>query len=153
MLEDTISAGTRIGRVGGRPIPEAYRDGNHVIETKRDDVSKRQLNLLAAYAAFYDPRHILKSFLEYGRDSVGRKRFVTQIWGSYGLVMTAVKTLPWIWQLKRGPVETIRAWPRHSVRLVDAKTRQDVSWSVNTRFVAPARSSSARPECLCAAAK
>lgn len=138
LLDEAIPKGTLLLKVGGRPVPDAYRDGNHVMDTRRDDAWKRQINLLAAYASFYNPKNLLTSWLEYGRDRVGRKRFVTQLWGTYGLVMTAIKTAPWIRQLQRGPVEKLSIWPRHPVRLVDAKSGEEISWAVDSKVVSPA---------------
>ena len=138
LLDETIPKGTLLLRVGGQPAPDAYRDGNHVMDTRHKDVWKRQLNLLAAYASFYNPVHLMTSWLEYGRDRVGRKRFGTQLWGTYGVVMTAIKTARWIWQLRRGPVEKLTIWPRHPVRLVDAQTGREISWAVDQKLVEPA---------------
>jgi hypothetical protein len=139
MFENAVTSGTFITRVAGRPVPEAFWDGNHVTTTRRNDAWRCQLHLLAAYASFYNPRHLFASLREYSRDSTGRYRVTTQILGMYGLVLTAVKTARWIWQLKRGPVEKVSQWPRHPVRLVDAHTGQEVSWAVDNRVVAPAR--------------
>lgn len=136
LLEPAIARGTEFLRVGGRRVPDAYRDGNHVMGTRHDNAWKRQCHLLAAYASFYNPRHLLSSFLEYARDRVGRKRLVAQTWGFYGLCRTAVMTAPWIWQLWRGPIEKFTTWPRHPVRLVDARTRREVSWAVDEKLVA-----------------
>ena len=69
---------------------------------------------------------------------------MTQILGAYGLVLTAVKTAKWIWQLRRGPVEKVSQWPRHPVRLVDAHTGQEVSWAVDPRVMAPAKPSASQ---------
>jgi radical SAM superfamily enzyme YgiQ (UPF0313 family) len=137
LFEEAVSRGNHIHKVAGQLVPEAYWDGNHVITTRRDDVWKRQVNLLAAYAGFYNPINLLKALREYSRDPIGKKRVVAQILGIYGLVLTAIKTAGWIWQLKRGPIEKITQWPRHPVRLVDPQTREAVSWSVDNSVVEP----------------
>jgi radical SAM superfamily enzyme YgiQ (UPF0313 family) len=136
LFENAILAGTHTFEVAGKRVPDAYWDGNHVISSGRDDAWKRQLHLLAAYASFYNPVNVCRTFLEYGRDRVGRKRFISQIWGIYGVVRTAIKTARWIWDLRRGPVVRVNRWPAHPVRLVDAQTRQDTVWSVDPSVVA-----------------
>ncbi len=137
LLEPAIAKGTEFLKVAGRRVPDAYRDGNHVMGTRHDDAWKRQLHLLAAYGSFYTPGNLLTSWLEYARDRVGRRRFVTQMWGLWGLVRTAIKTAPWVWQLWRGPIEKFTRWPRHPVRLVDAQTRREISWAVDAGVVEP----------------
>lgn len=136
LLEQAVTSGNHIYKVAGQIVPEAYWDGNHVTATKRDDAWKRQLHILAAYASFYNPWHFVKALvLEHRRDGIGRKRTIAQLLGMYGIVMTAAKTAKWIWQLWRGPVEKITFWPKHPVRMVDAKTREEVSWAVDTKVV------------------
>jgi radical SAM superfamily enzyme YgiQ (UPF0313 family) len=138
IFEDAIRRGTHIYKVAGKVVPEAYWDGNHVTATARNDAWKRQLNLLSAYGTFYNPVHLIRGFREYAVDRVGRKRLGAQVWGTYGVVMTAIKTARWIWRLKRGPVEKLAVWPRHPVRLVDSKTGEEVSWAVDTKVMAAA---------------
>jgi radical SAM superfamily enzyme YgiQ (UPF0313 family) len=135
LLEQAVTSGNHIYKVAGQIVPEAYWDGNHVTATNRNDAWKRQLHLLAAYASFYNPWHLFKTLREHSRDTIGKKRLATQILGMYGIAMTAVKTAKWIYQLWRGPVEKISFWPRHQVTLVDAKTRQEISWAVETKVM------------------
>lgn len=140
LLEQAVTSGNHIRRVAGRLVPEAYWDGNHVTATKRDDVWKRQLHILAAYASFYNPLNLSMAMREFSRDGIGKKRLATQALGMYGIGLTAVKTARWIYQLWRGPIEKIAFWPRHPVTLVDAATRQEISWSVDTKVMADADS-------------
>lgn len=137
MFEGAVTSGTFITKVAGRDVPEAYWDGNHVTTTRHDDVWRRQVNLLAAYFGFYNPLHLLKALRQYKMDLIEPKRVATQILGMYGIIVTAIRTAGWIWQLKHGPVEKITQWPRHPVRLVDPQTREEVSWSVDKSVIEP----------------
>jgi radical SAM superfamily enzyme YgiQ (UPF0313 family) len=57
--EDTYTSQTAFDKVDGKPIPPHIVDGNYVVASKHARPWIKQLNLLAAYAYFFNPLRVL----------------------------------------------------------------------------------------------
>lgn len=117
-------------RVGGRPVPQAFQDGNHVVASRHARPWERQVNLLRAYAAFYNPWHTLRAAGELGREPLAARRLFFQIVGQIGLVLTVPKLLAWAWRLKRGPIEVYPGLQRARIPMIDAEQRREIHWAI-----------------------
>jgi len=135
--------------VGGHPVPQAYQDGNHVAASRHAKPWQRQMNILRAYASFYNPVNVLRIlgsgglgfvFSRPGRSLV-RERLLFQVVGQIGLVMSLPKLFAWARKLKRGPVETWDGLQHARIPMVNALTGQEMNWAIEylpslTRLVA-----------------
>lgn len=117
-------------RVGGRPVPQAFTDGNHVVASRHVRPWERQINLLRAYATFYNPLNTLQALLRVRRERLGAKRLAFQIIGQLGLLLTIPKLLAWAWRLKRGPIEVYDGLHPARIPMIDAAGGQEINWGI-----------------------
>jgi hypothetical protein len=117
-------------RVGRKSVPQAFQDGNHVVASKHPRPWERQLNILRAYATFYNPLNTLRALGRIRKDSLGPKRVVFQIIGQIGLILTVPKLLTWAWRLKRGPIEVYDGLQRARIPMVAAADGHEVNWAI-----------------------
>jgi hypothetical protein len=129
-FEPAAKIGTIFKRVGHRTIPQAFQDGNHVVASKHARPWRQQINLLQAYAAFYNPWNTLRAVLGIRKDSLGPKRLLFQLIGQIGLVLTVPKMLAWAFRLKRGPIEVYPSLQTARIPMIDAASRQEVNWAI-----------------------
>jgi hypothetical protein len=130
-LEPAAKAGAIFRRVGHREIPQAFQDGNHVVASKHPHPWHKQLNVLRAYAAFYNPVNTVRALLNIRRDSLGPKRVFFQVVGQIGLVLTAPKLFAWARRLKRGPIEVYPGLMAARIPMIDAASAREVNWSID----------------------
>jgi radical SAM superfamily enzyme YgiQ (UPF0313 family) len=116
--------------VGGKPVPQAYQDGNHVAASKHPRPWQQQVNILRAYASFYNPLNTLRALGKVRKDPLGRKRLVFQLIGQIGLLMTVPKLLSWARKLKHGPVEVWDGLQHARIPMIDATTRREINWAI-----------------------
>ncbi len=129
-FEPAAEARTIYRTVNGRPIPQAYQDGNHVVASAHPRPWERQINILRAYASFYNPVNTARTLLAMRGDMVSTKRLLFQIIGQIGLLMSVPKLLRWASQLKRGPIETWDGLQPAPIPMVDANTGMEINWSI-----------------------
>ncbi len=129
-LEPALSSGTVYRQVGGKPVPQAFQDGNHVVASRHPQPWRRQLNLLRAYCSFYNPINAAKALLGVRRNAVAPMRFVHQIIGHVGLLLTVPKLLAWAWRLKRGPIEVFEGLGPARIPMVNAIDGREIDWAV-----------------------
>ncbi len=129
-LEPAAKAGAIFKRVGHRNVPSAFQDGNHVVASKDPKPWRKQLNVLRAYAAFYNPVNTVRAILNMRRDALGPKRLFFQVVGQIGLVLTAPKLFAWSRRLKRGPIEVYQGLETARIPMIDAGTAREVYWSI-----------------------
>ena len=83
-------------------------DGNHVVASASPEPWRAQLNVLLAYASYYNPINLARALL---RPANSLYRAVSdQLMGMIGLVPTAIDSAKWSLRLRRGPV-TRRSHP------------------------------------------
>ena len=108
--ETTYASGQVIARVGRYPIPEAQIDGNHVVVSGGERPWRRQLTLLRAYGAFYNPGNLLRALT---RDAtpLRRRRIGFQCVGMLATLWTGLKLLPYAVRLLTGALKYHTAPP------------------------------------------
>jgi len=129
-LEAAIESGSLLRTVGGKLIPQAFYDGNHVIASRHARPWQQQTNLLRAYAAFYNPINTIRALVRLRRNVVSRKRLVFQFIGQIGLLMTMPKLLAWAWRLRREPIKAWEGLQRARIPMADAQTGREINWAV-----------------------
>ncbi len=129
-FEPAAKVGAIFKSVGRKSIPQAFQDGNYVVASKHARPWQQQLNILRAYAAFYNPRNMLRAFLELRKDSLGPKRLLFQLIGQIGLLLTVPKLLAWARRLKRGPIEAYQGLEAARIPMVDATGGKEINWAI-----------------------
>jgi radical SAM superfamily enzyme YgiQ (UPF0313 family) len=129
-FETAVHARSLFKRVGDALVPEAYYDGNHVVASQHTHPWTRQLNVLRAYATFYNPINTLRAVLGLRGDSVSAKRLLFQFVGQIGLLMTIPKLVGWARRLRRGPIEPWDGLQPARVPMVDVIDRQPMNWAI-----------------------
>lgn len=130
-FETALEAGTMFRTVGGREIPQAHMDGNHVVATKHSRPWTRQINILRAYSTFYNPWNFMRSAFELRKgSSISGKRFAFQILGHIGLLMTIPKLALWAWKMRLNAIEKWHEKPQARFELVGAVDRAPVTWAI-----------------------
>jgi len=129
-LEPALASGAVFHRVGGRLVPNAFQDGNHIAASQHPRPWQRQLNLLRAYFSFYNPINAARALLAIRRNAVAPKQLVHQIIGHLGLLLTVPKLLAWAARLKRGPIETYNGLTPARIPMIDAESGGEIDWAV-----------------------
>ncbi len=107
--EQTYGTGRVIQQIGRYRIPESKIDGNHVLLAGRVPPWRRQLELLAGYAAFYNPWNIVRALKKGSR--LRRRRFGYQVAGTIATIWTAWKYLPYVLRLLTSRIHCHRETP------------------------------------------
>jgi radical SAM superfamily enzyme YgiQ (UPF0313 family) len=107
--------------VGGRPVLEHQFDGNHVVATASRKPWRMQLNVLLAYASFYNPLNLLRTLIR-PANSLYLLGVYEQLSGLLGLVRTAIHSGRWAYRLWRGPITRKNAPPGPKTPLVEVRT-------------------------------
>ncbi len=129
-FEPAAKAGAIYKRVGGKVVPQAFQDGNHVVASKHPRPWQRQLNVLRAYFAFYNPLNTLRTLWRIRKSPLGYKRLFFQVVGQIGLLLTVPRLLAWAWRLKRGPIEVYPGLLPARIPMVDAASGREINWTV-----------------------
>ena len=129
-LEPGLTSRTIFQRVGGTLVPDAFHDGNHVVASRHPRPWQQQLNLLRAYVTFYNPINAVRALFGIRKDSVSPKRFVHQLIGHVGLLLTIPKMLAWAWRLERGPVEARNGLVAARIPMIDAASGNQMNWAI-----------------------
>ena len=143
---DTYTSGLAYQRVGRVVVRPHIVDGNHVVASRHPKPWRKQWNLLAAYAYFYNPLRFLVALIRpktriplagaetspSRRRGVLRRRILrwlgvrladafVQLIGMWGLVHTARRTFPWSVRLRRGKIRRHTKAPTSSIPLRDPR--------------------------------
>jgi hypothetical protein len=129
-FEPAARQGIMFKSVGGRPVPQACQDGNHVAASRHAKPWERQINVLRAYARFYNPVNTVRILSRMYRDPLAGKRLLFQAIGQIGLLMTIPKLLNWAWKLRRGPISTWDGLQRARIPMLDSSSGKEVDWAV-----------------------
>jgi radical SAM superfamily enzyme YgiQ (UPF0313 family) len=116
--------------VGGRPIPQAYQDGNHVAASRHPRPWERQMNVVRAYTAFYNPRNMLRIIANWRHDRLSARRLLFQVVGLIGIGITAPALWKWSRRLKRGPIEVWDGLQTARIPMIDAEEGHEVNWGI-----------------------
>ncbi|MCK4602180.1 MAG: radical SAM protein, partial [Phycisphaerae bacterium] len=94
LFDETYTSGMVYESVGKLRVEEYMVDGNYVIASHHPKPWRKQLNILAAYAFFYNPVALLIRTLSWNTRVKAAHMFL-QLFGMWGLTMTIRRTLAW----------------------------------------------------------
>lgn len=103
LFAGTYTSGMAYESVGGRKVEEHMLGGAYVIASNHPQPWRKQLNMLTAYAYFYNPLRFLVAIVR----PKSKLYLADAIWqglGMWGLLQTARRTLGWNVRLLRGAV-------------------------------------------------
>ncbi|MCH7808495.1 MAG: radical SAM protein [Planctomycetes bacterium] len=104
--------------VGGKPLLQHQFDGNHVVASDSSKPWRVQLNVLVAYASYYNPVNFVRAFIR-----PANKLFMVgvnhQVLGMVGLMFNTFDSLRWAYRLRRGPVTRRSRPPAPKAPLID----------------------------------
>lgn len=110
LYEAPYADGIVIDSAAGRRVEQHMMDANYVVASTADKPWRKQLNMLLAYAWFYNPLQLIKSVV-WPRDRHFYLDTLMQCIGTYGLIQTIRRTLGWAIRLRLGPIIRGRALP------------------------------------------
>lgn len=119
LFAGTFTSGMAYESVAGRKVEEHMLGGAYVIASHHPQPWRKQLNMLTAYAYFYNPLRFLVAIVR----PKSKLYLADAIWqglGMWGLLQTARRTLGWNVRLLRGTVvrktaPPISAFPMQSI--------------------------------------
>ncbi len=121
--EDVFRSGVVFRSVNGKPVQDYMYDGNRCIATGERSPLRKQLNLFAAYATFYNPLNLIRTAIRVW-DKCYYEKMVYQVYGLAALVRSAIAARDWLWDLWHGPIEKYSEPPKPKFRLVPASPPQ-----------------------------
>ncbi len=113
LFAGTYTSGMAYESVGGRKVEEHMLGGVYVIASNHPKPWRKQFNMLAAYAYFYNPLRFLVALVKPN----SKLYLADAIWqglGMWGLLQTARRTLGWNVRLLRGNILRKTAPPTSS---------------------------------------
>jgi radical SAM superfamily enzyme YgiQ (UPF0313 family) len=134
-VETMFGDGHVLAEIGGRKLPEAFYDGNHVIASRHRHAWVRQMQLWAAYLGFYNPVNFARTLFKDLRDRNNRRRFKWQLVGSSMLVPSILKALPFTLSLALQSRTKHPTMPPRCLPLLDARTRRRVKWGIDSNVL------------------
>jgi len=114
LYEEAFTKGIMYRSVNGHEIGPHMLDANYVVASEEPNPWRKQLNMLVAYMFFYNPLRFLKAIV-FPKSRLYLVDLVCQGLGMFGLLHTIRRTVPWMWHLRRGPIERCTAPPISSV--------------------------------------
>ncbi|HEX5136762.1 MAG TPA: radical SAM protein [Planctomycetota bacterium] len=103
LYEEAFTKELAFRSVGGREVEPHMTDANYVIASGEAKPWKKQLNLLLAYAFFYNPLRFLKA-LAFPKSRLYLADALAQLHGMWGLTKTIRRTVPWLLRLMGGRI-------------------------------------------------
>ncbi len=103
LFSGTYTSGMAYDSVGGRKVEPHMLGGNFVVASHHAKPWRKQVNILLAYAYFYNPVRLAVALVR----PRTKLYFADAIWqglGMWGLAQTTRKTLGWIWRLRFGRI-------------------------------------------------
>lgn len=100
----TYTSGMAYESVGGKKVEEHMLGGNYVIASHHPKPWRKQLNILIAYAYFYNPLRFLVGLVR-PKSKLYLADALVQWLGMQGLVLTVVRTIGWAFRLRWGKIE------------------------------------------------
>lgn len=129
-VETMFGSGQVIARIGGRDVPEAFYDGNHVIATRHRRPWVRQIHLALAHVSFYNPINLVRTLVKDLRLRHERRRFKWQIIGASMLPASILKIIPFTLSLAFGKIEKHKKTPSRRLAMFDAHTGERLQWGM-----------------------
>ena len=113
--EQPFDSGMVFQTIGDRSLEDHWFDGNHCIATEDTRPWRKQLNLMIAYAMFYNPLSLVRDFFRF--DSLWKFRMVHGVLGHMQVWRSLPHQLRWLWRLRRGPLRRATAVPEVPFRI------------------------------------
>jgi radical SAM superfamily enzyme YgiQ (UPF0313 family) len=110
--------------VSGNPVLEYQFDGNHVIASSLPKPWRTQLNVLLAYAVYYNPVNLGRSLVR-PSNNLYLAGAHDQLIGMMGLVKTAIRSAAWSYHLWRGPITYKTSPPGSKIPLIDVSPTRE----------------------------
>ena len=120
--ERSFEEGLVMRRVGSVDVADYQFDGNHTIASRSRHPWRKQLNVMLAYASFYNPLRTVRALLTF--DRMWKYRLMYQVMGSLGLLRSAWASRGWLRRLTTGRIERDTAAPAPKYRLVRSGDRK-----------------------------
>jgi radical SAM superfamily enzyme YgiQ (UPF0313 family)/transposase len=120
LFAGTYTSGMAYDRVGGRRVEEHMLGGNYVIASHHPKPWRKQINILIAYAYFYNPLRLVLALVR-PKTKLYLADVTWQLLGLWGLSQTVRRTFGWILRLRFGKIRRRVAPPvnRIPMRSVD----------------------------------
>jgi hypothetical protein len=118
--EQPFRDGLVLSKAGGRPVEQYQYDGNHCLATADAHPWRRQINMLAGYAAFYNPLNLLRALPRF--DKVWADRVVFQLLGMVGVAKSVYQSRDWLKRLISGPIERVADLPQLKFCMVEPRS-------------------------------
>lgn len=142
LFTGTYTSGMAYESVGGRRVEEHMLGGNYVIASNHPAPWRKQLNILLAYAYFYNPLRFLVSLVR----PASRLYLADALWqfvGMWGLAQTLRRTFGWMLRLRFGKIVRKSAAPssRIPMRTPDGAVASHALPDASSPPLVPLRSS------------
>jgi len=114
LFSGTYTSGMAYESVGGRKVEEHMLGGNYVIASHHAKPWRKQINILIAYAYFYNPLRMALAIVKPNT----KLYFADAIWqllGMWGLSKTVKKTFGWVLRLRFGKIRRRSAPPMNQI--------------------------------------
>jgi len=103
LYDEAFTKGIMYRSVNGHEVGPHQLDANFVVASEEPRSWRKQLNLMVAYMFFYNPLRLLKAIV-FPKSRLYLADVICQGLGMYGLLHTFRRTVPWMWNLWRGPI-------------------------------------------------
>jgi radical SAM superfamily enzyme YgiQ (UPF0313 family) len=126
LYDETYTSGMAYESAGGRRVEEHMLGGNYVVASQDPKPWRKQLNILVAYAYFYNPARFVVA-LARPKSRLYLADAVCQWLGMWGLSQTVRKTFGWILSLRYGRIRRTVTPPtsRIPMRAIDGSCASD----------------------------
>jgi radical SAM superfamily enzyme YgiQ (UPF0313 family) len=114
LFVETYTSGMAYRSVGGRKVEEHMLGGNYVIASNHPKPWRKQINILIAYAYFYNPVRLLYSFAR-PKSKLHFADAIAQFIGMWGLAQTMRRTASWVVRLRWGRIRRKRIPPMNRI--------------------------------------
>jgi radical SAM superfamily enzyme YgiQ (UPF0313 family) len=114
LFTGTYTSGMAYQRVGGRTVEEHMLGGNYVIASHHAKPWRKQINMLLAYAWFYNPMRFAKALVR-PNTKLYLADAMWQTIGMWGLAQTIRRTFGWVLRLRFGKITRRTAPPMNRI--------------------------------------
>lgn len=114
LFSGTYTSGMAYESVGGRKVEEHMLGGNYVIASNHPKPWRKQINILLAYAYFYNPVRFAIALVR-PRTRLYLADAIWQAIGMYGLAQTLRRTFSWVFRLRFGKIRRHTAPPMNKI--------------------------------------
>jgi len=144
LYESLFDQGIVVSQVGSSKVVDHLYDGNHVIASRHGSPFQRQIDIIRAYTAFYNPINFARKLCRLG-DPMYRLEALFQLTGMITVTKSIVRMLGWLSQLWWGPIRTYPRAPRPDWLIVPAKARKGAGPRLSAFSHRPSASACSRP--------